>query len=443
VNKNSPPILFLNSGFLRFHAGQDEMIGIMNESGIYNEVHKIDVKVHPFWLFHPWFEPTVDYMVAFLNKVFKPLHGQKSDVPFKVDSLFDFNQPKTLGLPFAKGLETFTIFSPKKNDNKYNHGVVLYPFKGMLYAQWQSSAVDEDGEDTQVFYSRSTNGKDWHVPTALTEKWAQGIITSGGWWSDGKTLVAYLCIWPKNNKGFKEGHTEYITSTDGVHWESPKPVKNINSQPVPGIIEQDVHALPGGRLITAFHMQPGLIVTPFYTDDPLGISGWKAGEMKNMPSKNENMSREIEPSWFYRKDDAIIMIFRDQSTTFRKLASISHDDGLTWSTPEIVDTPDSRAKQSAGNLPNGIAFMVNNPSGNHDRFPLAITSSRDGFVFDKAFLLRSGGEDLQPLRFEGKFKRVGYSYPKSVIWGDHLYVAYATNKEDIELTRIPLDSLLY
>jgi pectinesterase len=46
------------------------MIGIMNELGIYTEVHKFDVKVHPFWLFHPWFEPTVGYLVGFLNKVF-------------------------------------------------------------------------------------------------------------------------------------------------------------------------------------------------------------------------------------------------------------------------------------------------------------------------------------------------------------------------------------
>jgi acetyl esterase/lipase len=68
VTKNSPPALFLNSGFSRFHAGQDEMIAILNESGIYSEVHKFDVKVHPFWLFHPWFEPTTEYMIEFLNK---------------------------------------------------------------------------------------------------------------------------------------------------------------------------------------------------------------------------------------------------------------------------------------------------------------------------------------------------------------------------------------
>ena len=369
--------------------------------------------------------------------------SQKSQIPFKVEDLFDLNELNDLGLSFADGVETFTIFSPKAADNKYNHGVVLSPFKGMLYAQWQSSSVDEDGDDTQVFYSRSTNGKDWETPIALTQKWDLGIKTNGGWWSDGNILVAYICNWPTPAGELKQGFTTYITSTDGKNWDSPKSVKNNDGNPVLGIIEQDVHALPNGRILTAFHMQPGLKVTPFYTDDVMGISGWNAGKMTNMPNKNKNISREIEPSWFYRKDGAIVMVFRDQSNTFKKLASLSFDNGVTWTTPQIIDTPDSRAKQSAGNLPNGTAFMVNNPSGKKDRFPLAITLSRDGFVFDKAYLLRSGGTDLQPLRHEGKYKRVGYSYPKSVVWGDYLYVSYATNKEDVEITRIPISALVY
>jgi len=37
-------------------------------------VHTIPDTPHTFWLFDPWFTPTVDYMVAFLDKVFKPDH---------------------------------------------------------------------------------------------------------------------------------------------------------------------------------------------------------------------------------------------------------------------------------------------------------------------------------------------------------------------------------
>ena len=71
AGKNSPPILFINSALPRFHAGRDSVITILNRHGIYNEVHTIENTPHPFWLFHPWFEPTVGYMVAFLDKILK------------------------------------------------------------------------------------------------------------------------------------------------------------------------------------------------------------------------------------------------------------------------------------------------------------------------------------------------------------------------------------
>lgn len=380
--------------------------------------------------------------LAFLLCLPPVARTQEQAIPFRVMPLFQLDQPETLGLPSADSLKTISIFKPNEDDNKYNHGVVLFPFKGMLYAQWQSSAIDEDGADTRVFYSRSPNGEDWAKPTALTEENEHSITTSGGWWSNGDTLAAYINNWPNQIDGVKSGYTTYLLSTDGIRWEPPQPVTDRNGQQVPGIIEQDVRALPGGRLLTAFHRQPGLIATPFFTNDRLGISGWTAGVMQNLPNEGP-MSREIEPSWFYRKDSAIVMIFRDQLSTFKKLASISRDEGATWATPVLVNTPDSRAKQSAGNLPDGTAFMVNNPSGNKSRIPLVITLSKDGFIFDKAFLVRSGGIDLQPQRFAGKYKRAGYSYPKSVLWGDCLYIGYATNKEDVELTRIPIDVLEY
>lgn len=68
ANENAVPILFLNSGYPRFHAGQDELIGLLKQWGTYYEVHQFNIKVHPFWLFHPWVDETVQYMVDFMNK---------------------------------------------------------------------------------------------------------------------------------------------------------------------------------------------------------------------------------------------------------------------------------------------------------------------------------------------------------------------------------------
>lgn len=69
AKETAVPMLFLNSGYDRFHSGQDELIGMMNGWNIYTEVHKVDIQVHPFWLFHPWVDDTIDWMADFLHKV--------------------------------------------------------------------------------------------------------------------------------------------------------------------------------------------------------------------------------------------------------------------------------------------------------------------------------------------------------------------------------------
>tara|TARA_B100002049_G_scaffold97360_1_gene71894 strand:+ start:120 stop:1061 length:942 start_codon:yes stop_codon:yes gene_type:complete len=71
VDKNTPPALFINSSMPRFHAGRDDMIKILEENNIYSEVHTLEDSPHSFWLLEPWFQPTLDYTVSFLNKVFK------------------------------------------------------------------------------------------------------------------------------------------------------------------------------------------------------------------------------------------------------------------------------------------------------------------------------------------------------------------------------------
>lgn len=359
--------------------------------------------------------------------------GFAEQVPYSVrPGLFDPSRPKDLGLKSAPGAQTFTIFRATGDTDHYANGVVLMPFKDKLYAQWQSSAGDEDSPDTHVVYATSQDGEHWSAPKMLAPR-GETMHTSGGWWTDSKTLVAYINIW---NADFRTGgYAEYRTSTDGRHWSKPHRVVAADGKPIDGVIEQDPHALPDGRIVTAFHLQPGLVVTPFYTDDRRGILGWTKGAMQNLPHSGGE-SRELEPSWFRRADGCLVMVFRDQDNSFRQLASQSCDRGATWTVPVLTDMPDSRAKQSAGNLPDGTAFLVNAPSGTKLRAPLSLTLSSDGLIFDRAFVLRGG--DLPPLRYSGKYKRPGYHYPKSVVWNGQLYVAYATNKEDVELTRVPL-----
>jgi len=71
VSARTPPILFINSSVARMHAGRDDFARQLDAFGIYHEAHTFADAPHPFPLFNPWFQPTLDYTAAFLAKVFK------------------------------------------------------------------------------------------------------------------------------------------------------------------------------------------------------------------------------------------------------------------------------------------------------------------------------------------------------------------------------------
>jgi hypothetical protein len=69
-----------------------------------------------------------------------------SEAPFTVArGLFKERKPD-LGLRAAPNAQTITIFKPNAGADQFNNGVVLMPFKGKLYAQWQSSPKDKDSQ---------------------------------------------------------------------------------------------------------------------------------------------------------------------------------------------------------------------------------------------------------------------------------------------------------
>lgn len=357
-------------------------------------------------------------------------------------TLFNAEQ-KNLGLDFPKGIQTYTVFEPSPQDkkgDKFCNGAVITEFKGALYCQWQSSLCDEDSQDTHVVYSISKDdGKTWCKPLNLANCDKKHFRSSGGWWVYNDTLIAYINEWQTNSK-LRQGVTKFCTTKDGIKWSKLKSVKMIDGSPLRAIFEQDPHLISSNRILGAAHFQKGLFVCPIFTDDLSGVRGWQKAEFSATDGKN-NTSVELEPSLFTRKDNSIVMIFRDQASSFKKLASISYDSGSSWSTVQKTDFPDARTKQSAGNLPDGTAFLVCCPQNSAFRYPLVLALSSDGFTFNRAFLLRDE-QGLPSLKYSGKAKSQGFHYAKSAVLDTNLYTAYSVNKESIQITVVPLNSLI-
>jgi hypothetical protein len=205
--------------------------------------------------------------------------------------------------------------------------------------------------------------------------------------------------------------------------------------PMDGILEQDPMLLPGGRTVGAAHFRPGTQVAPIYTDDPSGLRGWVRVPLP------EGEGKPLEPSQYRTRKGGLVMFFRDQASSFRKLYSISEDKGSSWTAPALTDIPDSRSKQCAGTLPDGRTFWVGNPTGSKSRRILALAVADDGYTFDRAWVLASA-DDLPRQRFAGRYKTLGYSYPKAFVQPDGtLWISFSVNKEDAALIRIPAGTL--
>ncbi len=69
VSADTPPTLFLGSKHPRFLAGIDEYTDILKGAGTYTEVQILQDAPHSFWLVTLWFEPTIGYILNFLNHV--------------------------------------------------------------------------------------------------------------------------------------------------------------------------------------------------------------------------------------------------------------------------------------------------------------------------------------------------------------------------------------
>lgn len=126
------------------------------------------------------------------------------------------------------------------------------------------------------------------------------------------------------------------------------------------------------------------------------------------------------------------------------LAGLTSDRGQSWDwVGEVPGLENAGGKIWAQRMAEDSYALVYNPSTNNKhRWPLAMTTSRDGLSFEGLYLVES---EVPPFRYAGSpFKDFGQNYVRGIIEGNGtppdggLWVAYSMNKEDIWVTRIPM-----
>ena len=354
--------------------------------------------------------------------------------PFKViDRLFDQSNPPTLGLPAIQA-DHQVLYRASQDSYKFCHHSNLVVWKDALYMMWSNGVEIEDANGQRILFSCSEDGAKWSQPVVLVED-PDGdgpfACVAAGWHDAGDTLVAYYTAIIDGQPINGRNQLFCMNSMDGKTWSKAK-------QLAKGFYIEGPRKLSSGRLLMNgqwAHRQPRLR----YTDSADGMSGWKDAKITEIA----NIFTFPEPSWFVRRDGAIVVNFRTKAGDPWIYASESSDQGATWSQPSKTNFPDATARAFAGNLPSGTAFIISNtnthPTESHpsigQRNPLTIALSDDGVLFDRAFTLRA---DVSHMRFPGKNKLDGWQYPTAVTWKKHLYVGYSINKEDVGVARIAI-----
>jgi len=331
---------------------------------------------------------------------------------------------------------TSTVFGAKAGQWQFNLHSYLIHYDGKFCAMWTSGRVNESGRGTIVRFATSTDGHTWSqgATIAASPIAADGepgeVIARGLLVKDGKlnALVAFIddTVW--SHDIYKKGWTNLRLMRfewDGEKWNNcgvylddcmsnypPRPIKD--------------------KLFMTRRDGQSRVYTVL--SDSLKGENWTSTPLPGEPPAD----RMSEPSWFIDPDGVVHLVLRDMRREGFLYRSVSHDDGATFSAPVKTNYPDTPAKNFCGRLSSGEHYLINNPGPTRD--PLTISFSSDGWTFSNPAALRNKAPNL---RYEGNAKgNRTFQYPHAIEHDNSLWVIYATNKEDIEISEYSVRELL-
>ncbi len=361
---------------------------------------------------------------------------------------------------FLENVKATTLLTATPKTGTWNHHPYVTYFKGVLFANWDTHARDENASGQHGVFRRSTDdGKTWSPVEILFPPLSANLPAAEPSQST-RFQTSY---------GFVVVEDSLYAVTDVAEWQRPD-AKKIKPRIKIGLMCREV--TPDGALGNIFWLSddppasvPGFGAYPAgdqrlvakiegYFGHPANAPQLEFGGGAHPDSDDEHGMGEPVPAW-QLADGTWVKMYRDggskhartlreeeASKARRNYVSFSFDNGQSWTMPTRTNFPDACARTNSGRLPDGQVYVINNAlpmsTKKGGRSLLAISLSRDGLTFDRMAVIRFVAP--QP-RYEGRSKSIGYAYPHSTVVGEHLWVIYSVNKEDIEIARIPLSNL--
>lgn len=359
------------------------------------------------------------------------------------------------GFRYAIGTENIQVMRanrtrPEKADGfgwTYNHAPNLTYWNGTFYLEYLSNPQDEQQPPGHTLLVTSKDGRNWEKPVVAfpVYKAPEGVTFPKGYYGyimhqrmgfytapNGRLLL--VAFYGHSYDPFKEGgigrvvreiHKDgtmgpiyFIRYSSHTKWNESNTSYPFYTRSKDKGFKDACRALLGDKLKT---LQ--------WIDEDRGLDGFY--------TLKDSINTVQATSYYHRKDGAVVALWK------KSWAALSKDNGLSWSTPVKVPSLIMAGGKNWGQrTADGRYAMSYNPIETQPyRYPLVVTTSDDGIVFDSMCVVHG---EVPPRRFFGENKDFGPCYVRGVTEGEqqpdstNLWLTYSVNKEDIWVSRTPL-----
>ncbi|WP_111624584.1 sialidase/neuraminidase family protein [Arenibacter echinorum] len=355
------------------------------------------------------------------------------------------------GLRYAIGVENIQTFRanrthPELSDGygwTYSHASNLAYWNGQFYQQYISGEADEHRSPVQTMLITSKNGKDWSFPKVIFPpyKAPEGVKIPEG--STGYMMHQRMGFYVAPNGRLLTlafyGHTEDPFRENGIGRVVREIYKDGSMGPI-YFIRYDSQtnwnesnttypffkkSTNKGFLEACDSLLKDKLMTLQWFEEDNGVDGFYTFN-----------NSEQAFNWHVRKDGKIVGLFK------HSFASLSNDGGITFSDPVKVNSLVMSGGKMWGQRTEDDRYAISyNPVDQSEyRFPMAITSSDDGILYDDLLLVQG---EVPARRFYGIWKDFGPCYMRGITPGNgnppgtDMWMTYSMNKEDMWVSRIP------
>lgn len=375
--------------------------------------------------------------------------------------VIDRDGPPPSGLPVLDEVRKRSLYRADSHDDAYSHHGYIVHHQDALYATWSNHTRDEDACGQRVRLTRSLDGGvTWQPVSELfpaqdrvrmrdeQDTHRDRVLIANGFAVVNDTLYAVAeahLLGEKVTMLPPAGFPQPDDMASQTFWTRPglgrlaRAVDTERVGPIFWLVDKPPDPVAGFPAYPCAH-------DPQYAGTAAAINAYLAAP-EHWPSWEflrhtchvwaADGHRLCEPTPAWRlPDGTLARIWRDVSKGSGCQYAHFSRDGKTWGPPRRMPFPDAYSRTMAGNLPDGTAYVINNPGRIRD--PLVISLAADGLNFDRHAVIAC---NAPPRRYDGVAKGIGFQYPHATVASDRLHVIYSINKEDIETAAIPLDTL--